>query len=96
MVDYDELREGLHKLQVATSADDESAIQVLLTEFDADGSGALDFEEFSALVKKLQDGQSKLAQLDSKSAPSSIKCALQQRSHSGTPSAALACYHSPY
>ena len=74
VVDVDELKEGLQKLQLATTQDDEAAIQVLLTEFDADGSGALDFEEFAALVKKLQTGRSQLAQLDSHSAPSSIRC----------------------
>ena len=47
--------------------------QVLLTEFDADSSGALDFDEFSALVTKLQSGQSTLAMLDLKTAPSSIR-----------------------
>lgn len=76
VVDYDELKEGLQKLQLTKTEEDEAAVKVLLTEFDADGSGALDFDEFSALVKKLQAGQSKLAQLDSKSAPTSIRCDL--------------------
>jgi Ca2+-binding EF-hand superfamily protein len=72
VIDYEELFIGLKELGVVQNDEDEAVVHALLSEFDTDSSGALDLEEFSGLCEKLHLGQSTLAMLDSKKAPSTV------------------------